>query len=74
MVVCIGKITSQEILTDNDCALDSAKSVSSSRTGSHGRDGVVIFGKTLLLFLLCFSLLVLISRFPTNELRVVTNA
>ena len=43
MVVCIGKITSQEILTINDCAPDFAKSVSSSRTGSHGRDGVVTF-------------------------------
>ena len=33
----IGKITSQELLTDPDCATESAKSVSTSRTSSHAR-------------------------------------
>ena len=35
----MGKITSQELLTDPDCTQESAKSVSTSRTGSHARDG-----------------------------------
>ena len=34
-------MTSQELLTDSDCAPESAKSVSTSRTGSHARGGVI---------------------------------
>ena len=37
----MGKITNQEILTDPDCTPEPAKSVSTSRTGSHARDSVV---------------------------------
>ena len=33
------KITSQELLTDHDCATESAKYVFTSSTGSHARDG-----------------------------------
>ena len=39
--LAIGKITSQELLTDPDCATESAKSVSTSMTGSHARDWVI---------------------------------
>ena len=38
-------------MTDPDCAPESAKSVSTSRTGSHGRDGVLTLRETLLLSL-----------------------
>ena len=41
MVDCLGKITSQELLTDPGCAPESVKSVSTSRTSSYARDGVV---------------------------------
>ena len=41
MVVRHWQITSQELLTDPDCAPESAKSVSTSRTGSHAREGIV---------------------------------
>ena len=41
MLFAIGKITSQELLTDPDCAPESAKPVSTSRTGSHARGGVI---------------------------------
>ena len=37
----IVKITSQELLTDPDCAPEPAKSVSTSKPGSHVRGGVV---------------------------------
>ena len=70
----IGKITSQELLTDPDCAIESVKFVSTSRTSSHARDGVFNIrenSSTISSFVL---LLGLISRLPTNELRVATNA
>ena len=41
MVAAIGKITRQELLTDPDCAPESVKSVSTSRSGSHVRDRIV---------------------------------
>ena len=47
----IGKITSQELLTDPDCAPESAKTVSTSRNGSHACDGVLLLGKFLQLSL-----------------------
>ena len=72
MVVRIGKITSQVLLTDPDCVPESDKSVSTSRTSSHARDGVVTLRETPSIFPLVL-LLVLISRLPTNELRVATN-
>ena len=41
MVVRQCEITSQELLTDPDCARESAKSVSAPWTGSHACDMVV---------------------------------
>ena len=70
----IGKITSQELLTDPDCATESAKSVSTSRTGSHARGGVINFRENPSPISSLVLLLGLISRFPTNELRVATIA
>ena len=70
----IGKITSQELLTDPDCALESAKSVSTSRTGSHARGGVINLRENPSTVSSLVLLLGLISRFPTNELRVATIA
>ena len=70
----IGKITSQELLTDPDCAPESAKSVSTSRTGSHACDGVINLRGNPSTISSLVLLLGLISRFPTNELRVATNA
>ena len=69
-----GKITSQELLTNPDCAIESAKSVSTSRTSSHARDGINNLREnpsTICSLVLLFGL---ISRFPTNELRVATIA
>ena len=69
----IGKITSQELLTDPDCAPESAKSVSTSRT-AYMREYVINLREnpsTISSLVLLFGL---ISRFPTNELRVATNA
>ena len=68
------KITSQELLTDPDCVPESAKSVSTSWTGSHGREGVVTLRENLCTIASLVLLLVLISRLPTNELRVATDA
>ena len=62
MVVRHWQITSQELLTDLDFVPESAKSVSTSRTGSHARGGVVNL------------MLVLVPRFPKNELRIASNA
>ena len=73
MVVRIGKITSQVLLTDPDCVPESDKSVSTSRTGSHTHDGVVTLRKTPSNCPLVV-LLVLISRLPMHEVRVATNA
>ena len=70
----IGKITSQELLTDPDCATESAKSVSASSTSSHARDGVINLWENPSTISSLVLLLGLISRFPTNELRVATNA
>ena len=70
----IGKITSQELLTDPDCVTESAKSVSTSRTGSHARDGVINLRENPSTISSLVLLLGLISWFPTNELRVATNA
>ena len=72
MVVCNGKITSQELLTDPDCAPESAKSVLTSRTGSHDRDRVINLRENPSTISSLVLLLGLISRFPTNELRVAT--
>ena len=47
MVVRHCKITSQEFLTDPYCAPESARSVSTSWTGSHARDGVVTLRENL---------------------------
>ena len=74
MVVRHCKITSQELLTDPYCAPKSAKSVSTSRTGSHARGGVVTRRENLSSISSLVLLLVLISRLPMNELRVATNA
>ena len=70
----IGKITSQELMTGPDCAPESAKSVSTSRTCSHAHDGVVTLRGNPSPISSLVLLLGLISRFPTNELRVATNA
>ena len=70
----IGKITSQELLTDPDCAPVSAKSISTSRTGSHARGGVINLRENPSTISSLVLLLGLISRFPTNELRVATIA
>ena len=64
MVVRHWQITSQELLTDPDCAPESAKSVSTSRTGSHAREGIVNLkenpsSNSSLVLLLIFS-----SQFP----------
>ena len=64
----------QKLLTDLDCAPESAKSVSTSRTGSHARDGVDTLKENPSTISSLILLLILISRFPTNELRVATNA
>ena len=74
MAVHHWQITSQELLTDPDCATESAKSVSTSRTGSHARDGVINLGEDPSTISSLVLLLGLISRYPTNELRVATNA
>ena len=63
-----------ELLTDPYCAPESAKSVFTSRTGSHARDGVVTLSENPSTISSLVLLLVLISGFPTNELRVATNA
>ena len=61
-------------MTDPDCATESAKSVSTSRTCSHARDGVINLRETSSFISSLVLLLGLISRFLTNELRVATNA
>ena len=70
----IGKITSQELLTDPDCAPESAKSVSISRTGSHACGGLINLREKPSTISSLVLLLGLISRFPTNELRIATIA
>ena len=74
MVVCHWQITSQELLTGPGCAPESAKSVSTSRTCSHAHDEVVTLRETASTISSLVLLFVLNSRFPTNELRVATNA
>ena len=74
MAVRHRQITSQELLTDPDCATDSAKSVSTSRTGSHVRDGILNLRENPSTISFLVLLLGLISKFPTNELRRATNA
>ena len=49
MVVRIGKITSQVLLTDPDCVPESDKSVSTSRHCSHARDGVGVLENNAIL-------------------------
>ena len=61
-------------MTDPDCAPEAAKSVSTSRTGSHGGDGVHTLREDPSTISSLVLLLVLISRFPTNELRVARKA
>ena len=63
MVVRHWQIISQELLTGPDCATESAKSVSTSRPGSHRREGgSYSTGKNLLLsllgFIACLNLLI----------------
>ena len=70
----IGKITSQVLLTDPYCGTESAKSISTSRTSSHARDGVINLRGNPSPISSLVLLLGLISRFPTNELRVATIA
>ena len=70
----IGKITSQELLTDSNCAPESAKSVSTSRTGSHAHGVVINLSENPSTISSLVLLLGLISRFTTNELRVATIA
>ena len=74
MAICHWQITDQELLTDPDCAPESAKSVSTSRTGSHARGGVISLRENLSTISSLVLLHGLISRFPTNELRVATIA
>ena len=61
---------------DPDCVPESAKFVSTSRTGSYARDGVINLRENPSTISSLVLLLGLISRFPTNELRVhvATNA
>ena len=71
MQFAIGKITSQELLTDPDCAPESAKSVSTSRTGLHARGGVInLWANPSTIS----SLVLLLGAIPTNELRAATIA
>ena len=74
MVVRHSQNHQRELLTDPDCALECAKSVSTSSTGPHARGGVVILRETPSTISSLVVLLVLISRFPANELRVATSA
>ena len=62
------------LLTDPDCTLESAKSVLTSRTGSHARSGVINLRENPSTISSLVLLLGLISGFPTNELRVATIA
>ena len=64
----------EDILTDPDCAPKPTRSVSTSRTGSHARDEVLTLRENPSTISSLVLLLVLISRFPTNELRVAKNA
>ena len=57
----------------SDCAPESAKSVSTSRTCSHARDGVVTQMENHSSISSLVLLLVLNSQFLTIELRVATN-
>ena len=57
-------------MTDPDCAPESAKSVSTSRTGSNARGGVINLREDPSTISSLVLLLGLISRFPANELRV----
>ena len=62
------------LLTDPDCAPESAKSVSTYRTGSHARGGVINLRENPSTISSLVLLLGLISPFPTNELRVASIA
>ena len=74
MVVRHRQNHSQGLLNDPDCAPESAKSVSTSRTGSHARDGVVTLRENPFTISSLVSLFVLISQVPMNEIRVPRNA
>ena len=75
MVAHHQQTTSQELLTDPDCAPESAKFVSTSKLARmYARDVVVTLRESRSSISSLVSLLVLISRLPTNELRVVANA
>ena len=63
-----------KLLTDPDCAPASAKSVTTFTTGPHARDGVVTLRENPSTISSLVLLLVLISRFPRNGLRVAMNA
>ena len=58
MAVAIGKITSQELLTDPDCFPASANSVSTSRTAYMRVVGQLMLGKILLGFIAWLNLLI----------------
>ena len=61
-------------MADPDCIPESAKSVSTSGTGSHARGGVINLRENPSSISSLVLLLGLISQFPTNELRVATIA
>ena len=61
-------------LIDPYCAPEFAKPVSTSRTGSHARGGVINLRESPSTISSLVLLLGLISRFSTNELRVATIA
>ena len=60
-------------MNDPDCAPESAKSVSTSWTGSPAREDVVTLRENPSTISSLVLLLVFVSLFPTNELRVATN-
>ena len=62
-------------MTDPDCAPESVKYVSTFRTGSHARDGILLLGKTLLVYFLFLGFIACLNLpIPKNEIRVATNA
>ena len=74
MVVRHRQNHSQGLLNDPDCAPEFAKSVFTSRTGSHARDGIVTLRKNPFTISSLVLLFILISQVPTKELRVPRNA
>ena len=65
----------QQLLTDPGCAPESAKSVSTSRTGSHARDGVVTPRENPSKYYHFLGFIAWLNLpIPHDELRVATNA